>query len=418
MRAKSERTFSTYPLCLSLVFLLSFLAPACAKEDPNTPEPVRNWLRDRRGLMDEASRMDPESFMYQMDCGPDANHKLAVFYTIREMGPTDGLKPLGIDSPFDECSNHRMYYWSIVRYWGAQAVPGLTAMMGSEPSEPSGNPAPGNPRIACELLSALGGDASDAATPLTMDLYKEFYVDEDVFSPIDALAYIGVRIDQIIDYGISVLDSPRFSEYSGDYRKTSVCYMLGRIADPSDQRVIDKIKEYLDLTLQPTLPHFQGFSYKDSDAARAALYMLGVDQEEMLRALVENGDGYALIRIGDERAIEALREVLSTPVVDPLKGSMYFPLEELCLLGPRDDVIEIIVDQLKNWETSPNYELLDLISSFGPDAIDTLPYLLEWYNKMKAEEPGLTDSTNRYRLLPLETAIVRVSEGTYWQIED
>jgi len=353
-----------------------------------------------------------------MDCAPDACHRLAVFYKIREMGPVDGLKYLDLQSPYDECRNYRMYNWSLVRYWGAASVPGLISMMGPEPYNPPRSQELGNPLIACELLAALDGDASDAVPPLTQFLSKEFYVEDSVFSPIETLTCIGVGSDQIVDYGINVLNGSYLGPYDLNYRKTSVCYMLGRLADPTDQRVIDKIKEYLDLTLQPRMPGTFGYSFRDSDAARAALYMLGVDQDEMLRAIVENGDGYALIRIGDERAIEALKEVLSHPVVDPLKWNVYLPLEELCLLGPRDDVMEIIIDRLKNWETGQDYYLLDLISSFGPDAIDTLPYLLEIYRKRKAEESGLSDGVNRARLLPLETAIIRVSEGTYWQVDD
>jgi hypothetical protein len=54
----------------------------------------------------------------------------------------------------------------------------------------------------------------------------------------------------------------------------------------------------------------------------------------------------------------------------------------------------------------------------APPVIDTLPYLLQWYEKVKEEEPNFLESINRSRLLNVETAIVRVTEGTYWQVDD
>ncbi len=412
---------------VALAFVVLQLVPACVEYEC---DPISRWKREKGLLLANAAQMTPEELVAQL-YSEDAFERLAAFYKLKEVSPEEAIPAL---FEFEESERFAMqeYNRGLAECWDADAVPVLMEILEHSSFEE------GEDMIiehfqgwaAVDGLGAIGPDAREAV-PLLLRKMNETDLDLYQYGNFcDALESIGVGSDEVIDILLAALDK---NTRRRELRSESACFVLGALCSPEDQDVIDRLVEFVKEKESST----GTFNASQAIAGRWALWQLGWNKGENLemiletatlespQGIVENASAWeACARTGDERTIEALRVV----ILELNPSCVYLALNKLERLGPRPDVIEILIGALDRREyvaELPGVPMLSIPASsmsvvvgyfaartlgkLGGGAGDALPAMLDLYEYYKREAES---DEELLRLSVIEEAIIRVYEDS------
>jgi hypothetical protein len=353
----------------------------------------------------------------------DPMERVAANIVLIERGPESVIPDL-INLPFDNLRPTTVLR-VLDNIWGADAVPVLMEYF--DPStlfdvEQTENYAAS--WRAVDGFNTIGPDA-DVAIPGILSALDEPRDTSIIFPSLyRTLANIGVTNDEIVDKLIEGFEGELVLDYE------DVCYALGKLASPDDRRVIDVLQNFIEQD-----------ESNDTDgdrlmAARTALYVLGVDRDEIF-ADMENytadwdsiGWFDELVYMGDDRSFYLLCYLAEE--YDGLPMLNKNVIASVTDYGPEPRVIRCLAGFLNNqpyntedlggWDFMVDYETeydkrflaATNLARFGAASESCIPDML-WLYRGVIDEDEESPMRN-HRLVELASDLLRIHEDIpYW----
>lgn len=380
---------------LIIAMVIGFLLFNVSAGMTESNDPIAEWEQNRSRLLEEMSALDTPALIEQLGASSSMT-RVAAFIALKERGSEEVIPQMMNVRDADH-----LYVFSpwlaINRLWGESAVPVLIPYVDVDHLNPE-NEIQGS-WTALDALAEIGHPSREIVPLLLESL--ENPVDQVSFyhrDQCEVLWAIAEPSDEVIEAFVRLVENKDL-----EWIIDSACYALGDLASSDNEEVIASLEALVEREMSNE-HRSPGWLSSGELAARAALWKLGVNQEENYRVISDEAETgtyafAALAYIGNdqsfelvcrtilesndlltlmpafkninsfgqqERVIECLKEALNRP-------TLYFPDDG----PPSTEPPEVESDG--SWAFDIGAYALWHIARVGAEPEDILPEMIEFY---------------------------------------